>query len=112
AWRASRAEATRPIAMIAASVAFVGANQAGPLFAVLLLPAFAAVALLGARALQAAAARVPAAHAAWLVPVLAALVIAPGHAIRLRAYDHPIPPRGWTVVEEDGARPMRLLWRF
>lgn len=112
AWRASRAEVVRQLAMIAASVAFVGANQAGPLFAVLLLPAFAVVALLGARALQSAAGRVPAMHAAWLVPVLAALVIAPAHAIRLRAYDHPIPPKGWSMVEEDGARPMRLLWRF
>ena len=112
AWRAARAETARQLVMIAASVAFVAANQAGPLFAVLLMPAFAIVALLGARALEAAAARTAAPGSAWLVPALAVLVIAPAHAIRLRAYDHPIPPNGWRAEEEDGARPMRLLWSY
>ena len=112
AWRASRSEAARELTMVAATVAFVGANQGGPLFAVLLLPALAIVALLGARALEAAVRSLQPARAGWLVPALAVLVLAPAHAIRLRAYDHPIPPGGWVAMEEDGARPMRLLWLF
>lgn len=112
AWRAARAETGRQLAIVFASVAFVGANQGGPLFPVLLMPVLAIVALFGARALAALARRAPARHAVWLVPALAVLAIAPAHAIRLRAYEHPIPPGGWSVVEEDHARPMRLLWAF
>ncbi len=110
-WRGARAEAGRQLAMIGGSILFVSCVAAGPLFPILLIPTFAILALLGARALAAATSRAgPAAR--WLVPTLAVLAIAPAHAIRLAAYDHPIPPGAWVAYEEDGARPMRLLWRF
>jgi hypothetical protein len=39
---------------------------------------------------------------------LAALVLVP-HALRLNAYEHPIPPQGWRVEEESPPR-MATLW--
>ena len=48
----------------------------------------------------------------WLVPACACAMMLVPHAIRLWSYGHPIGPKHWTVLEEDGSRPFKLLRRF
>jgi len=97
----------------ALSVAFTAAFMFGalvPVFlAVVTLLMAVAVTLGGESLARRIGPGLPAwARAALAVVALVALVIAP-QALRLRAYDHPIPPHGWRFEEESPPR-IATLW--
>jgi hypothetical protein len=110
--RENPAEADRIVWLGAASFGFSVLIVHGSLLPLFLLFALAPWSLLAARGLQR---MLPAARAgarSWLVPACACAVMLVPHAIRLWSYGHPIGPKRWTVLEEDGSRPFKLLRRF
>ena len=110
--RENRVEADRIALMAAASFLFSVMIVSGSMLQLFLLFALAPLSLLAALGLQR---MLPAARTAarpWMMPACACAVMLVPHAIRLWSYRHPIGPKRWTVLEEDGSRPFKLLRRF
>jgi len=116
-WTRRPDEVARMVPLVVLSQLFAAHVVAGGMNAIFMLYALAPLALVAALGLEWAVARWSDRGAAWsrkavLVPALAVFAMAVPHALRVWAYEHPIPPGRWQGLGEDSTRPFYLLWRF